>query len=311
MSDPRLELPPDYAGVDFAAIRVGLSAAHGEEDHQAVQRLLDAWETNRARRAQVWVEAQEDAARVAEDAERELRHLEEEAERLATEEAEREKREAEKKKPKMNVFEPESSVGNVLIPRPSQYALQKLSSFDFVELWYFSPEGCADAARNNSKSHADDTFGLSRTDDVLTVKSVAAVRASRFALADHQLSFESFLQARNNFLVYARKANWPAENLDSLAEFFWKIETHSIRKNQLGNKIALTYAARVRRDWHDEIKANNGYNIAIINDSLLRDIAFEIQAADQQRSQSRVCCFFLPPAVSLFLCSFFPIFPSS
>jgi len=288
MADPRLEQPPDYSSNDFLAIRNGLKVAfNGEDDQQVAQRLLVAWETNRDRRAQEWTLAQEAAARIAEEAERDRRRLEEEAERLAEEEAERERQESEKKKPKMNAFEPGTSVANILIPRPSQYALQKLSSFDFVELWYFSPEGCADAARYNNKSHAEDTFGLSRTDDILTVKSVASVRASRNALADQELSFESFLQAKNSFLVYARKANWPPANLDSLATFFWGIETHPIRKTALGNRIALTYAARVCRDWHDEIKADNGYDVSVINENLMRDIAFEIQSSDHQRMKVR------------------------
>ena len=288
MADPRLEQPPDYANGDFAIIREGLRIGYTEDDQQVVQRLLAAWEADRTRRAEAWTTAQEAVALAAEEADQECRHLEDEAERLVVKEPEHERIESDKKKPKMNIFEPGTSVTNILIPHPSQYALQKLHSFDFVELWYFLPEGCADAAWHNSKSQADDAFGLSKMDDILTVKLVASVRASRNTLANHQLSFESFLQAKNNLLVYARKANWPPVNLDSLATFFWNIETHPIHKMALGNKIVLSYAARVRQDWHDEIKANNGYDISVINENLMCDIAFEIQSNDHQKVKSKV-----------------------
>ena len=288
MADPRLEQPPDYASDEFAVIRDGLKIGYGENNRQVVERLLVAWEENHTRRAEVWTAVREAEAHAAEEAEHERRRLDEEADRLANEEAEREQREMEKKKPKMNVFKPGTLVASILIPRPSQYALQKLSSFDFVELWYFSPEGCADAARSNSKSQADDAFGLSKVDDILTVKSVAAIRASRHAVADHELSFKSFLQAKNSFLVYARKAEWPGENVDVLATFFWRIEMHPLRKTAMGNRIVLTYAARVRRDWHDEIKHGNGYDISIMNNDLMRDVAFEVQSNDHQRMKSRV-----------------------
>ena len=224
----------------------------------------------------------------AEEADQERRQLEDEAERLAAEEANQEHWEVDKKKPKMNVFKPGTSVANILIPHPLQYMLQKLHSFDFIELWYFSPKGCADAVCNNSKSHADDMFSISKVNDILTVKSVVSVRASCNVLTDQELSFESFLQAKNNLLVYAGKATWPTMNVDLLAAFFWKLAMHLIRKTTLGNKIVLTYTARVHQDWHDKIKANNGYDISIINEVLMWDITFEIQSNDHQKVKSRV-----------------------
>ena len=81
-----------------------------------------------------------------EEAEQERICLEVEAARIANEEAEREAQEVEKKKQKMNTPKPGTSVVNVLISRPLQYAIQKLSVFDYVDLWYFSAEGCAEAA---------------------------------------------------------------------------------------------------------------------------------------------------------------------
>lgn len=275
--DPRLEQPPNYTSDDFTIICNGLKAAYGENDQQVIERLLVAWEANHTRRTEAWLEAQEAANHIAEEAEQENRRLEEEVERQAAEEVEHEHQEVEKKKPKMDSFEPGTLVASVLIPCLSQFALQKLSIFDFIELWYFSPEGCADTALKSSKSLSDNTFGLSKVDDMLTVKSVSAMKASCFALADSEFSFKSFLQAKNNFLVYTRRANWPLANLEALTTFFWKIETHPTHiKSSLGNKIVLTYEAGVCRDWHDLIKTRDRYDISLINENLMHDIAFEI-----------------------------------
>ncbi|KAF8837037.1 hypothetical protein BDN67DRAFT_1014187 [Paxillus ammoniavirescens] len=179
-----------------------------------------AWNQQQATEAQVQAEAEH--AQIEEEAEALL---------LAEEEVKWERKEAEKKKLKMNDFNKMSSVPSVIIQRPSQYALQKLSTFDFVDLWYCSPTGCTEATRNN-RANADDT------------------------IKDHELTFEVFLQAKNNFLFYAKNALWPPKHLDALAEFFWNIETHPMRSNPNGNTIVLTYVLRVQCNWHDDLKAN-------------------------------------------------------
>ena len=51
MADPRLEIPPDFAGDDFAVIRQGLRNANQENDQQATVHLLTAWQINQDRRA--------------------------------------------------------------------------------------------------------------------------------------------------------------------------------------------------------------------------------------------------------------------
>ena len=287
MADPRLENPSNFAGDNFAVICQGLRNANEENDQQATIRLLTAWQINWDQRAIQWVVDQEAAVRAAKEAEQEHIRLEIEAARLANEEVEKEAQDAEKKKQKMNTFKPGMLVASVLISCPSPYAVQKLSIFDFIDLWYFSTKGCTKAA-THSTSQADDTFGIMKADGTFMIKPLATTKASWNALQDQQLSFESFLYVKNNFLVYARKVNWPAGNIDALLLFFWKLETHTMRMNPLGNQILLTYAARVCRDWHNELKADRGYNISIINDNLMCDIAFKIQLANQQKMKAKV-----------------------
>ncbi|KAH0836707.1 hypothetical protein J3R83DRAFT_8436 [Lanmaoa asiatica] len=288
MADPNLEIVPDFASPVFDLIRQGLRLGYQENDEQAVERLIIAWEANKATCVAAWNAQKEIDARIAEEAEIARRELEDEENRLAREEAEREQRETDKKKPKMNPFTPGASVADSLIHPPSHYALQKLSTFDYIELWYFTQAGRLDAAKHSSKSQADDTFGISRVDDHLTVRSIASVRASRNALSDHDLSFSEFLRAKNLFLESARKAEWPIDHLDSLAKFFWLLETHPTIQLPLGEKIILTYASRVRLDWHRELKAGRGYDISVVNQHLMRSIADEIKALDDELIKTQV-----------------------
>ena len=55
--------------------------------------------------------------------------------------------EGEKKKLKMKDFDDATTVGNYIAPRPAQYALRRIEDFEYVELWYFTPEGCSDATQ--------------------------------------------------------------------------------------------------------------------------------------------------------------------
>jgi hypothetical protein len=58
------------------------------------------------------------------------------AQREAEEEAERQ--EAKKKKPKMNSFDVNAMVDDFITPHPSTYVLNKLESFEYIKLWYFT-----------------------------------------------------------------------------------------------------------------------------------------------------------------------------
>ncbi|OJA20343.1 hypothetical protein AZE42_11973, partial [Rhizopogon vesiculosus] len=115
----------------------------------------------------------------------------------------------------MNSFSDKLSVGNFIALRPAQYALQKINNFELVELWYFSQEGCKDAL-STSRTIAEDAFGLTKIDDSLAIRPLSAFKGSRAVLADHQLSFSTFLRAKNSFLSHISKAKRPQEHVDSL-----------------------------------------------------------------------------------------------
>ncbi|KAF8129555.1 hypothetical protein EV363DRAFT_1264033 [Boletus edulis] len=256
----------------------------GETHEVVADRLAAAWDVEHNERIDAWNRQQDEAHEVEQAVQQAERERQNEQLRLDEAEAEKERKDAEKKKPKINDFNPDLPPPSVIVPRPSQYALHKLATFEFVEIWYFSPDGCAEATRNH-RSQADDAFGLTASNDLLTIHPVASVKASKNARSDHDLTFSEFLQAKNSFLHHAKQTAWPDKHVNVLAEFFWNLENHPMRSNPNGDLIALQYASRIRRQWHDDLKTNPGraFNIAIINENLMNSIAFEVNASIQSR----------------------------
>ncbi|KAG6372799.1 hypothetical protein JVT61DRAFT_7205 [Boletus reticuloceps] len=222
MADPILKIALDFTSPDFDIIHQGLRLGYQEDDQQVIVHLTAAWETNKDARVAAWnAQKESDASsRAAEEIELAHRAQEEEEGSLARAEAECEQRESDKKKPKMNPFAVGSSVTDILVHPPSHYMLQKLSTFDYVELWYFTHAGRLDVVKLSNKSQANDTFGISRVDDHLTMCSIALVRASCNVLSDHDLSVPEFLRTKNFFLDHARKAEWPIVHFNILTKFF-------------------------------------------------------------------------------------------
>ncbi|KAG2071834.1 hypothetical protein BDR04DRAFT_1117488 [Suillus decipiens] len=154
----------------------------------------------------------------------------------------------------MNGFSTTTTISDTIIPHPSQYAIQKLNNFEYVELWYFLPDRCKEAMKT-SRSIADDTFSLAKLDDQLTIHPASAFKASKAAIPDHNLPFSIFLRAKNSFLTHASTAKWPQAHLDALALFYWHLENHTIWNNsKLGDMVILHYTSHMRLNWHDCLK---------------------------------------------------------
>ena len=102
-------------------------------------------------------------------------------------EAEAEQVAIEKKKPKMNGFNPSKSIGDTIVPNPSQYALTKLGSFQWIKLWYFSPKACLKVVQQ-AYSTSDDVFGIAKTEDALVFCQISTARALKNVMQDKDLT---------------------------------------------------------------------------------------------------------------------------
>jgi hypothetical protein len=270
--DPRHETCPNYGGHKFNIIHTTLTNAGAMNNEEAIQHLTDAWTQQNNHRREAWKQQVQDDLRIQEEVEHQQRK--EEAEQVAQREAEEEaeRQEAERKKPKMNSFDVNTTVDDFITPCPSTYTLNKLESFEYIKLWYFTQEGCLDAHENH-RFQTEDALGFTKVGNTLALKQLSAVKASRNAIKDIDLIWCQMMMGKICFLQHASTVGWPSSHIKSLAEFFLNLEIHPTRNCQHGEKILLIYQARVHRNWHDQLKRNTGFNIAIMNNTLLQSIS--------------------------------------
>jgi hypothetical protein len=273
--NPNLEPLPDFNGPGYQAIRdLIVAQVPNLTPQQAADQLQTAYDADKQTRIAAW----EQLVRDGEEAEalqaQQLRE-EEEARRAEEEKlAEAETKELEKKKPKINDFDEDRMADSVIMPRPSPFALNKLKNFEYVELSYFTPEGCAIAAEEN-RTAADEAFGLTNLDGFMALKPVASFRASKHVVKDKDLSWRQMTMGKSLMLHHMNKLGWPEKHVNALAHFYFMLEDHPMRMRSDGDKILIIFQAAVRREWHDALDRNEGFNISKINPDTLRTIADE------------------------------------
>jgi hypothetical protein len=279
--DPRLEIPPNFASAHYDPI-CAIIVNTGATEEEALTQITGAWQQENEARREAWdLQIQEDQV-AQEEADQLVREIIQEEEDTA-------RREHEKKRPKINDFDTGCSVGAFIAPRPSTYAINKLESFDYIELFYFTREGCLNA-QSHQRTEADDTFGLSRVGDHISFRSISAVRSSKNVIQDIDLSWNQLTYAKSSYLQHLSKAGWPQKHVDALAHFFIALESSAFCARTHGEKILITYQARVRRHWHDQLKHESGtaFNIALIDDSLLETISNEMWDVAHAESKREV-----------------------
>lgn len=300
--DPHLEVMPDHAGPHYNALRDALTQ-NGMDLEQAVQALNNSWTLNHDARIQAWDQQVADDA-AALEAQQQLQNQQQPQDQQQVAPLDppgppqvAEGANAEKKKAKMKDFDDNATVGNYIAPRPTQYALRRLEEFEYVELWYFTPEGCSDATQHQL-TQCDDTFGLAKVDNMVALKSISSLKASKNVVPDAELSFRQMSMAKNAFIPLMTTYQWTAKAINAFAQLFTQLELHPLRQRDFGERALITYQARVRREWHDQLRSAPAFNIGVMNENLLQGIYRELLDKAQIRSLSEVRPFLSPPARS-------------
>ena len=168
--DPTNVPCPDFTGPAYTAVRQVMSNNGQITNEQAAEQLTAAWNEMHAQDVDTWnqqvqvdMAEQEELTRLVE---------EEEARRQAEDEHEKEeeRKEQEKKHPKINDFDE----GKMVV----EFAIGKLKSSSLVELWYFTDEGWCAEAQISSRTQSNNTYGLTKVDDLVTLKPVTSFKAS-------------------------------------------------------------------------------------------------------------------------------------
>lgn len=127
-----------------------------------------------------------------------------------------------------------------MIARPSAYALNKLELFDYIELWYFSTEGCTDASINLHSTNKD-TFELIHSDNTVAIHSIVSSATLHNVVRDQDLTWEQMLMVKNNYLKHLHLAAWPDKHIQALSDFFFQLEMHEMQTEKLETEVLLTY----------------------------------------------------------------------
>jgi len=131
-------------------------------------------------------------------------------------------------------------VSDHIMPQPSKFAIGKLKSFNFVELWYFTDEGCT-KAQDSSRAQSDDAYGLMRVDNLVALKLVASFKASQNVIQDADLTWRQMNVSKNTMLQYMDLCSWLQKHVQSFTHFYFNIE------------LLIMYQAKVRRQWHNNL----------------------------------------------------------
>ncbi|KAH7907933.1 hypothetical protein BJ138DRAFT_1013764 [Hygrophoropsis aurantiaca] len=273
--DPALEEQPDHSSAMYQGLRTAIIGNTQTTEEEAAERLTELWRTARDDRTVRWQAQLEEDARIAAEAEQERQAQEAQEREQREQAAELERQEAEKKKLKINDFDDNRQVDSSLVPHPSAYAMSKLEHFEYVELWYFTQAGCAEAAIE-AKSTSDDAYGLTKVDGFAAFRRVSDLKASRKVVQDHLLSWRDFDIGKTNLLYHIDKLKWPKKHQDALMVFFLTIVNHEYRVRPRGEEALVIYASRVRYNWHEFLKRNQGYNISLFNNELFQTIVSEV-----------------------------------
>lgn len=113
-------------------------------------------------------------------------------------------------------------------------------------------------------------------DDIVALHQISAVRASKNVIPDANLSFRQMSSVKTALLQQITKFQWPNKAISVLAEFFTHLEVHPYQQHDFGEQDLLIYQALVRQNWHDAIKQNAAFNIALFNEDLLQSIYKEV-----------------------------------
>ena len=91
----------------------------------------------------------------------------------------------------------------------------------------------------------DDTFGLTKVEDVVTLKSVSSLKASNNVIPDAELSFHQMSMAKNAFILLMTKYQWSEKAINAFAQLLTKLELHPYRQREFGERAPITYQAHV------------------------------------------------------------------
>ncbi|KAF8975691.1 hypothetical protein BDQ17DRAFT_1175317, partial [Cyathus striatus] len=127
--------------------------------------------------------------------------------------------------------------------RPSQYAINKIWAQAYVEMDYFTRQGCIHTSEG-SMSSTTDTLGITNENRKIALKVVVIINPLKNIQQDNQLTWGEISQARHTFLQTMEGVGmtiWSKEIVESFADFFTGLDEHPIREEEYGDEAVVEY----------------------------------------------------------------------
>ena len=155
-----------------------------------------------------------------------------------------------------------------LCKRAAQYARKKLNNFEYIELWYFTPDGCTDTTWENV-STAEDMLSFTHTgDNSISLRPLVTLKPSKNVMSDADLSWRQMSMGKTGMLISMKHAKWSDKHWNVLASFFYDLGVHPYWSCPNGKAILLIYQAWLHHAWHDGLTSGKTFNIAIVRKTL-------------------------------------------
>ncbi|KAG6884163.1 hypothetical protein C0993_000792 [Termitomyces sp. T159_Od127] len=259
--DPNAETIPDFTSEEFRFPRQALLSGREDGTNElAIEILTNTWNAKQERRRALWEAEREER----EASRREVQQRERGAERdQGVDEEIRHARNSRAQSPRVN--KAPNLVAGKPVPEaieypPARFAIKKLVERDYIELSYFTPEGREEAARNESVA-SQEIFTIAKDDDMFALKPVVNFKAKVIE-------------------------KWPVNMIEAMHAFFFHLTNHKLRnKGADGLRVLILYQARIRREWHRQIKnppCDGIFDIGMIDGHTLRTL--KDQVYDAKRS---------------------------
>ena len=195
-----------------------------------------------------------------------------------------------KKKIAFADFDFDSTIPGWIPHSPDPHAAARIKAMEYVELWYFTPEGIKDASQK-APTAVEDTFGLLKTDTGIAFQPIKASRAAQKVAQDETLSWEQILLARHNLLNEAFSAGWPEKIRMALSEFYVNLEALGARGKN--TRVLVLYHAVARRQWHAALKGiGTSFNLSNISGTLFSELENQIREKDNEEVRKQASAIF-------------------
>ncbi|EGN93852.1 hypothetical protein SERLA73DRAFT_24110, partial [Serpula lacrymans var. lacrymans S7.3] len=142
-----------------------------------------------------------------------------------------------------NEIDTKTTISDFVIDKPSPYAINKVESGDYIELWYFTVEGCRDAFAHQH-TIANTLSMITNDNNQVALKPAASYCASKNAKHDEDLTLNQIFIARTCLINEMDKAGWKRDFTRMLSHFYLQLDMHPKRRFSHSEQILVTYHAQ-------------------------------------------------------------------